>query len=128
VPADLLLEDLQSSVSRPGSSLGNLTNGHVTSTTTTTRRQQQQQQQQHHNQNYPPSQLQHFQHQHSSTPSQQHNGGVQYLQPMNSTTVVNERASSPGQTVTSSYKTYQYQYTSSSAGWCSSFSLSTCFT
>jgi hypothetical protein len=103
----LLLEDLQSSVSRPGSSLGNLTNGHMTtSTTTTTRRQQQQ------NAAYPQQQL----HQHHQQ-QQQHTGGIQYLQPMNSTTVVTERASSPGRTVASSYKTYQYQYQTSSAGW-----------
>ncbi|CAB3382502.1 Hypothetical predicted protein [Cloeon dipterum] len=91
---DLLLEDLQSSVSRPGSSVGhnNLTNGHVTTTTTTTKRQQ------HYGQPHQP---------------EQHVGGIQYLQPMNSTTVVAERASSPH--TVSSYKTYQYQYTTSSA-------------
>ncbi|XP_059491091.1 uncharacterized protein LOC132205802 [Neocloeon triangulifer] len=90
---DLLLEDLQSSVSRPGSSLGNsLTNGHVTTTTTTKR--------------------QHYGHSQQQPPQQQHAGGIQYLQPMNSTTVVSERASSPH--TLSSYKTYQYQYHSSS--------------
>ncbi|KAF4533275.1 hypothetical protein B566_EDAN010510 [Ephemera danica] len=118
---DALLEDLQNSVSRPGSSLG-MTNSHVngpTSGNTTSRVVTQRE-----------VRVQRVAGAGSSVPS------VQYLQPANSTTVVAERASSPllttvtspedqqrtittyktyqtpeeQQRTVTSYKTYQYQY------------------